>query len=303
MNTTVFDVLMIDDDIDNYYALKNYSVEKNIVLQYARTLEEGMEILTNNSRILGVILDGKGIIKKNGYSSEASVSFVHESISRIKLLEEKSKKMYSLCVLTAWYDNLKDSLEPRGIKLFDKKKLALQKQLKDELFDFFVEGVNTSVEFYLRKKFETIFNLFDHKIISKDADNIFMNCCIAMEKANAVTADFNGIRQLFEMILKKINVLNKNLLPDSLMHKDGRPNLEWAIRYWDGKIISTDKKVIEPASDRKAPPHIIDCAFFLKEISNALSHDYPYPYSQFAFTAALFSWMEIFQWYAQKFNT
>ena len=149
---TVYDILMIDDDQDNYHSLKNFASEKNVVLQYSRTLEEGMEELKSNTRILGIILDGKGLLHKDQSDSEANAAFVHEALSQIKLLEERRGKIYPICVLTAWYDNLKESLEPRGIKVFDKKKLAIDENQKDELFSYLMVQATDSVEYIIRSK-------------------------------------------------------------------------------------------------------------------------------------------------------
>ncbi|RYE39543.1 MAG: hypothetical protein EOP48_25655, partial [Sphingobacteriales bacterium] len=199
---TVYDLLMIDDDIDNYHALKNYAYEQQVVLKYARTLEEGMQELQTSNRILGIILDGKGLLYKGQHDHQTSAAFVHEAITQISLLEQKRGKTYPKCVLTAWYDNLKESLEGRGIKIFDKKKLANDPAVKKDLFHYLTVQAKDSTEYSIRKKFQSIFSLLDEKYIQADADNAFYRACMAVDSGNADPSDYTIIRQLYEMVLK-----------------------------------------------------------------------------------------------------
>lgn len=298
---TVYDILMIDDDQDNYHSLKNFASEKNVVLQYSRTLEEGMEVLKSNTRILGIILDGKGLLHKDQSDSEANAAFVHEALSQIKLLEERRGKIYPICVLTAWYDNLKESLEPRRIKVFDKKKLAIDENQKDELFSYLMVQATDSVEYIIRSKYEAIFKFMDSKFMPANADNAFYKCCLVVENGNPTSSDFTIIRQLYEMIISSINLKENTFLPNELF-KHGRPNLDWTLRYLGGWEIKSGGVVIFNSSPPRVPDHIHDCATFIKEITSAFTHDYHNKFSTYSYTSALFAWIEFFLWYTAWVN-
>lgn len=294
---TVYDILMIDDDEDNYHSLKNYASGKSVVLQYSRTLQEGMEKLESNKRILGVILDGKGLLHKSQSDSEATGAFVHEALTQIKLLEEKRGKTYPKCVLTAWYDNLKESLEPRGIKVFDKKKLAINEDQKEELFHYLMVQATDSTEYTIRSKYQAIFQFMDSNYMPDKADNAFYDCCLKVENGNPSSSDFNTIRKLYEMIIIGIHEKDKMLLPDKVFKGAGRPNLDWSLRYLGGWEIKERGIVIFDSAPARVPAHIHDCATFIKEISSAFSHDNHDKFTTYSYTSALFAWIELFLWY------
>ena len=106
-------VLMIDDDRDNFDSLKNKAAYKGIMLKYAESLEEMLDELKANLQIDAVILDGKGFRKKGQLKGTEKEDFVHEALTELKILEREQDRIIPKCVYTAWYDQLKDSLESR----------------------------------------------------------------------------------------------------------------------------------------------------------------------------------------------
>jgi hypothetical protein len=294
---TVFDILIIDDDEDNYHSLKNYAFEKNVVLKYSRTLEDGITELENNQRILAIILDGKGLIRKSQMPSEANAAFVHEALTQIRLLEEKRKKKYPKCVYTAWYDNLKESLEGRGVRVFDKKKLANDERQKQELFDYLMVQAADSLEYSIRSKYEAVFKFFDERYISTIADTSFFNCCAAIERGNPAPSDFNTIRQLYELVIQSINKNDKSMMPDEVMFSSGRVNLEWSTRFLGGLQVGIGNNIIAPKTNSRVPHHVHDCASFIKEISSAFSHNHNNNFTVFGYKSAFYAWIELFLWY------
>jgi hypothetical protein len=295
----VFDILMIDDDAGNFHMLKNFAASRGVVLLYARTLEDGIQMLLSNDRIMAIILDGKGLILRDTYSSRANTGFVHEAMTQIALLEAKRNKVYPKCVLTAWYDHLKESLEGR-IEVFDKKKLALDESLKSQLFDYLIVQSRDSLEYSVRQKFRQELEKMDEPYFPVSCENKLFQVLHKMERGDARQDDFNVIRDLYENLLKGINKRSKQLLPDKLFHIDGRPNLEWTLRYLGGWEVK-DKSGLQifPANPTGGliPAHVHDCAFFIKEITSAYSHATDSPVSHYSYKASIYALLELVSWY------
>ena len=132
--STVITVLMVDDDKDNFSSLKNKAALKGIQLKFTDNLEDMVVELKGNLNIDAVILDGKGFKKRGQTKGSEKEDFVHEALTDLKLLEKEQDRNIPKCVYTAWYDQLKDSLESR-VRVFDKKKLALDDNLMEDFFD------------------------------------------------------------------------------------------------------------------------------------------------------------------------
>ncbi len=81
------EILMIDDDKDNYDSLRNFAARQNIYLRYSKSLEEGLAQLKENDKIVGLILDGKGFITAVQEKGSESSNFVHEALTQIALFE------------------------------------------------------------------------------------------------------------------------------------------------------------------------------------------------------------------------
>lgn len=297
---TVFDILIIDDDQGNFFSLNNFAAKKGIVLRYAKSLEEGMKELEDNTRIMGIILDGKGLIHKDDYAGTATSGFVHEALTRIAVLEATRKKEFPKCVLTAWYDNLKESLQGRGVMVFDKKKIALNEQFKHDLFDYLIERCKNTFEYSLREKFRIELTWMDEPYLLTKYEGKLFQVLYSMEYDTGKGLNFNLIREIYEQILKNINYFDKTLLPDFLFSNNGRPNLGWTLRYLEGKDITTNNGEIITEKNCfgfRVPDFIHDCAFFVKEITSVFSHANDNRHAPYAYKAAVFSLLEFIKWY------
>lgn len=295
----VFDILMIDDDEGNFHSLKNYAAARQVVMRYARTLEEGMQQLQENNRIMGIMLDGKGLVKKGEQESLARTAFVHEALTQIALLEAKREKVFPKLVLTAWYDNLKESLHGR-VAVFDKKKLALDENMKQKMFEYLVTHSQDSKEYAVRHKYANELTWMDIPYLYPGSDNKLFTILYAMEKNIVEAHHFNIIRDLYESVLKGLGEKDPALLPPDLFHRDGRPNLDWTLRYLGGlPITDRNKSMVFEKNEKGAriPSHVHDCATFIKEITSAFSHTNPGSFSPYAFKATVFSLLEFLKWY------
>lgn len=293
-------VLMIDDVKDNYDSLKNKAALKGILLKYAETLEEMLEELRANPRIDAVILDGKGFLKKGQIRGTDREDFVHEALTELKMLEREQDRIIPKCVYTAWYDQLKDGLESR-VRVFDKKKLALDTALMDEFFDFLHSEVAVSSAKKIRTKYAKVLAGFDSKYLPADKESSVIKLLSTIENNDPVKqSDFNIIRDVFESFLKKANAIS--LLPDDLIKPGGRPNLEWCCMYLSGKktdIKDASENIVKtyPKTSSRVPEHIGSSIFYVKQISSIFSHDYKDTWTQLTFKSTVLALAEIIIWF------
>lgn len=293
---------MIDDDKDNFDSLKNKAALKGILLKYAESLEEMLDELKANLQIDGVILDGKGFRKKGQVKGTEKEDFVHEALTELKMLEREQDRIIPKCVYTAWYDQLKDGLESR-VRVFDKKKLALDNNLMDEFFDFLLSEVAVSSANKIRIKYADVLAGIGGKYLPADKELSIIKLLSAIENNDPIKqSDFNTVRDILESVFKRANAIEAAFIPNDLIKPDGRPNLEWCYRYLSG--LSTDVKdinnnvinqyLVKPSI---VPSHISRSIDYVKQISSILSHNYQDKWSALSFKSTVLALAEIIIWF------
>ena len=295
-------ILMIDDDKDNFDSLKNKAAYKGIILRYAESLEDMLEVLQSNLQIDGVILDGKGFRKRGQIKGTEKEDFVHEALTELKILEREQDRIIPKCVYTAWYDQLKDGLESR-VRVFDKKKLALEASLMDEFFDFLHNEVAASSAKKIRIKYSSVLAGVGGKYIPADKETSIIQILSVAESNDPVQQnDFNSVRDILESILKRANAIDPSFIPNDLIKPDRRPVLEWCIRYLAGlttDVKDANSKIINsyPAKIPITSAHISRTIEYVKQISSILSHNYPDAWTSLSFKSAAFALAEIIIWF------
>ncbi len=296
-------VLMTDDGKENYDSLKNKAALKGILLKYAESLEEMLGELRANLQVDAVILDGKGFIKKGQIRGTDREDFVHEALTELKMLEREQDRIIPKCVYTAWYDQLKDSLESR-VRVFDKKKLAMDAALMDEFFDYLHSEVSVSSSKKIRTKYADVLAGVGGKYLPADKESSVIKLLSAIENNNLVKqSDFNTIRDVFEAILKRANTIDPLFIPNDLIKPDSRPNLEWCYRYLSGLAVDVkdpSNKIIKSYPATKSPivsPHISRSIDYVKQISSILSHTYTEAWTALSFKSTVLALAEIITWF------
>jgi len=305
---TSITVLMIDDIRDNFDSLKNKAAYKGIILKYAESLEEMLVELKGNSQIDAVILDGKGFRKKGQVKGTDKEDFVHEALTELKILERDQDRIIPKCVYTAWYDQLKDGLESR-VRVFDKKKLALDTGLMDEFFDFLHSEVAASSAKKIRIKYAPVLVAVGGKYIPADKETSIIQILSVAESNDPVQQkDFNAVRDILESVFKRANTIDPLFIPNDLIKPDGRPILEWCIRYLVG--LPTDVKdeknnIVNsyPAKPAIVSAHINRSIDYVKQISSILSHNYPDKWTSLSFKSAALALAEIIIWFKDYIDT
>lgn len=288
------EILMIDDDDGNYISLKNYAASLRVILKYSSNLEDGISALKSNKKIMAIILDGKGFINSNQIKGSERENFVHEAMSRIAVFEQANNIYYPKCVYTAWYEKLIDSLEGR-IEVFDKNLTSVDEAERSRMFKYLRGLVHKMDAYQLREKYSLYFEIVASKfdVIS---DERFFQVVEKMDKGNPVKSDFNNIRDVLESILIYINKNFPKLLPENLFHNNGRPNLEFCIRFLAGERIDKDKSEIYTKTDPRAPQHVNSLFRLLKEGASVMSHNYTHRWTQNMYKSLVFGLFEILIW-------
>jgi hypothetical protein len=295
------EILMIDDDEEQYKSLKNYAaIRHQVLLSYARTLEEGAELLRTNNRILGIILDGKGLIHSHSNAAEASEAFVHQAMEDIRVMEIKMDKKWPKCVLTAWFTQLQPILVKRGIRIFDKKTIASDEGAKNELFEYLLVQTKDSRDFIIRQKYATLFSWMDTDLMPDGCEHKLFTCIEALENICPEKSHLNTLRTLYEDVLTQMHKMDSEGLPKTLFHADGRVNLEWTLIYLSRRdVYDKNKKVIIPRSETSIPlpQHLIKTCYFLKDASSHFSHANNENISIYFYQAVLFAFCSLLEWY------
>jgi hypothetical protein len=293
------EILMIDDDIDNYESLKNFAAKNRVILRYSNNLKDGVARLRESKKIMAVILDGKGFIEPNQERGSEREDFVHEALTMLALLESEQKRFIPKCVLTAWYDKLLESLESR-VKVYDKKKIVLDEEVKTELFAHLKKQAFESDLYRIRKNYLNIFTAIGRLNFHSTIDTNLFFALSKIESQSINKSDFNNLRDLFEAILTKINSISSITLPNNLFKADGRPNLEFCIRYLSGlQIKANDVLLYDKIENPRVDAHIASAFVYVKNGTSILSHNYKSKWSNYFYSSIVFALCEIFIWLEQ----
>ena len=301
-------VLMVDDDKDNYLSLKNKAAFKGIQLKFTDNLEDMVVELKENLKIDSVILDGKGFKKRNQTKGSEKEDFVHEALTELKILEREQNRIIPRCVYTAWYDQLKDSLESRG-RVFDKKKLALDSALMEEFFTHLHDEVAASGLKKIKDKYRSVLDGVGGKYIPNTKEASIIQILSLIENNDTIIqSDFNTLRDIYEAILMRANAIDVSFIPNDLIKADGRPNLEWCSRYLSGLNVdvkdSADKIINSyPKITSRVPTHIGRSIDYLKNISSILSHGYTDTWSSLSYKSAGLALAEIIIWFKNHIDS
>lgn len=117
--------------------------------------------------------------------------------------------------------------------------------------------------------------------------------------------NFNSVREILENIFIKANKINIKFIPNDLLKSDGRPNLEWCVRYLAG--LKTDVRNHQNIIVKSypintfpiAPQHISKAIEYVKSTSSIYSHAYAEPWTKYLFHSVAFGLLEILIWFKQ----
>jgi hypothetical protein len=293
-------VLHIDDDEDNFKALRNKAREINIVLKYAKSLEEAKEVLKSNFDIQGVVLDGLGFINKTDVAGQETEAFVVKAIIEISKIEELQKRYIGKIVLTAFADKLKDVLSAFDlIDIFDKKLVALN---EIDIFEKFLIKVENTEQTRIVSLHPALF-----AFIKENLNNEYLYFYKIFKDAETreKSLTFNELRTIFEAIFEQL--IKNDRLPSYFLNKFNVPVLDNIIYYLQGHSYTyvNSKVQVEflkpPDLTSKIDSQIIYCIQFIKNICSKFSHAHDDEQNLNKYQACLNCIIEVLEW-SKEYN-
>ena len=207
-------VLMIDDDAGFAAAFKNRARRYQVLITEKHNLKEGLEELQRNHKYQAVILDGKAPLTPEQPKGTEAENFVHEAILRLREMEIQQDKVIPFCVLTAWQVQLEPALRHRA-QVFDKKKVVLEDNLLEELFDFLRERIEDLEETKIKQRYPDVFE-FAERFLDEEDNGLLLSILSAKlsTKREVLLERLAFIRRLEESIL---NVFCRHYLKEDPM--------------------------------------------------------------------------------------
>lgn len=298
-NSNQFHKVIILDDDDRYVKpqLDLAYTKFNIELVHFTNWEEAKsELESNIAEYQAIIVDGKGQLSKDDKVEDDA----HLNVVLTWLMEQKGRGKYlPIFINTGFHEEISKYYKPKD------SIIGVYKKGENQTFQLFADIVSTITKYKTHKyemKYESICALFNDTILPKSKKEILLDCLLKVESGSIQRSDFNSIRELLELVYKKLK--DVNLLPSEFF-PGNKVTMEWCYRYLcglqvdgpDRKAPSWNKKITDESM--VSPPHIQYSLFFVKECCSTLSHEYSYSFSNNTFNAITFSMIEILIWFKE----
>lgn len=280
-------ILLIDDRKDFIEAFTADCTAKGYALYSKRSLAGLKDLMPAvHHKISCVILDIKCL-----HTEDQEIEDPSFLPSAITYLDQNFSKFPRL-ILTG-DDNEYDQIK----KYFVDEDIYLKTPTdKDRLFAKIKFYVDNSDELRIRRLNPEPFEAFRAGIIQDTKASTLVNLLRIEESGQFQKSDFNTIRDLFEDILLWAH--SKGLLHAHCIKNDGRPNLDWSLRYLAG--LSVDLRdgsgTVIQAPCAVFTKHVSRSAEAVKQIASIFSHTYNEKVTLNAYRAALFGLAEVLVW-------
>jgi hypothetical protein len=205
-----FRIMIHDDDSEYVEDQKDYAYDKfNIELIHFPYWDEAYEELKiNHHKYDGLILDAKGQQSKN--SPEEDIDTLIVAYQDLKTLE--GQNVYIPYVVCTGHEQ--DALPVTSPIARNDVKI---KTKEDEMFKHLIEKIEGQQSYRIRKKFEDVFNIFDHKILSSSAEKYLLQALVYVESGDRSNKDeffLNPMRKVLEAMFR--SAIKHGLLPEKL---------------------------------------------------------------------------------------
>jgi len=201
-------VLLVDDDKDYAESLREYGAQENIEIMHVQTLLEMQNFLpTVASGISVIILDIKGMITPEDEFDDEG--FLASAITYL----DKEYYTKPRVILTGDVEGFKYVQRYRkGEKVYRKGNSS-----ENEMFKYIKEIHNSLDEIVITKKYEDIFEIFNRGLLDVSRKEELIHIIKNMDSDDSTTVknSLARIRDIQEDIVRKINSINKLILPDN----------------------------------------------------------------------------------------
>ncbi|NMD71281.1 response regulator transcription factor [Bacillus sp. DNRA2] len=208
-------VLLVDDDTEYAQSLREYGAQENIDILHVQTLVEMQEFLPKvASGVSAVILDIKGMITPEDEFDDEG--FLARAITYL----DKEYYTKPRVILTGDVEGFKYVQKYRKGEQVYRKGNSSEK----EMFTHIKEIHKKIDEIVIMKEYESIFEIFERNLldISRREELIQIIKNIDSKDNTTIKNSLGRIRDIQEDIVKKINSVNKIILPDNQALNDRR---------------------------------------------------------------------------------
>ncbi|RZK24325.1 MAG: hypothetical protein EOO43_07600 [Flavobacterium sp.] len=183
------------------------------------------------------------------------------------------------------------------IRVYDKKRIGLEEEHMLEMFSLLKEDVAKSDIFRLRKEHAALFEVFGDDKLSKENEKLLLSALNNLSLKSIDKGNFTSLREILEAIFCLLHKIKPDLFPLTLFKDDGRPNLEYWVRYLHGRQINAAGTIIHPqVTHPRAPGHIACTIEYIKNTTSILSHTYSPNWSTYAYKSCVFGLCEVLLW-------
>ena len=305
-------ILLIDDDLEYCTTLRRTisTNKKNVVIDYARTLEDGKEALASrNSRYSGIIIDINGLIDRTSESTNRK----HLRLA-IQACEELAPGIPTV-ISTAETQERKEEIET--IKEMYEGQYPVF--LKDyghqiEMIDWIKEREKDLLSFKIRNRHNSVFEVFEKNYLGPEAESCFYQVMEHAEEkkgelaSNTATfkSQLSNARNVLEAILRKIGETDSNFLPPERLYKTIVNQHSGRTRTTDQVNFSGALGFISEQFDRAHP--ISQFGFTVFDIASsmgthAIKSKHGYKVSKYTFPAVAYALADFLLWFKTFMET
>ena len=183
-----YKVLLINDDADYAISIIQKGISKDLAIEFTKSLDEAIKILSIEKTISAVILDDYGLISKDGDITDA---FASNAIMEIRNCRPD---ILLLCITTEKYNEF-NTLRGLGVKIFKRDEGHI-----DELVKFLRNEIERLPIIRLRSSYKDIFESLDIVYPNSKDQQIFESLLgnIEVKDNEAILKNLFAIRMLIE---------------------------------------------------------------------------------------------------------
>ncbi|MFC2080867.1 hypothetical protein ACFLR8_01490 [Bacteroidota bacterium] len=293
-------VLFIENDIRYAKSLKAIAEKEDIELTHYTNFDEGFQELEGNPNFyVGAILDARCFVDVS--SEERNIekdSSVYYAIHRLQDYIKATRRHIPFCINTGFGGEFRENLEAMNIQVFDKA------SERDKMFNYMMIGINSMPITKLKTEFPDVYYCFEKGYLGDRAEQHLLTVFALLDNENyagLVIEEilFNPVRKILEAIYKRLNVFDKEIIPDeAIVGIEKQVKFNWCKdRLVSGKHFNDKGEIKLEATTPFLPYHLHSVLELLHDITSTKSHDYEDYISRYLIKSVVYAALEMIVWF------